>query len=318
MTKLEKLWLEQSRYNVRIRFKSQHPQDQSYWAKQYILGLVSELSEVLEEVDWKVHRNKLQSDHDIHNLGRELADVTKYVMCLWELYNFTPAQMLQFIEDKNAELEHKFQQEFGTYLAPDVDILISDIDGTLGDWRGAFINFLRKSGRITVPADAGKSMSIETDLGIPYPEYYKLKREFESTGGYKLLEPYMDAVKFIHQAADYGWDIRCYTARPGERYGRIWSDTKQWLDENDIGQFITELHIGGEERISKAYELQELGHRVLMLEDDPTLALRAASTGLHVILRDQPYNVGINHPNILRMDNFTRIDLKGNWPCTTL
>lgn len=310
MDKLQLLWAEQFRYNERIRSKSNHPNDKSFWAKQYILGLISELNEVLEEIDWKVHR-KLTTDQDRHNLGRELADLTKYTWCLWELFHFTPDEMLNFIAEKNTELEQKYKQEFGIgYLSPDVPVLIADIDGTLGDWRKAFASFIKDQTGLILPPDAATSMAIETDLGVPYPHYVALKKHFESNGGYKLLEPYRDAVLFIHQAADQGWDIRCWTARPGKRYGRIWSDTREWLDAHDIGQFITELHLGGEERIYQAGILAAKGHRVILLEDDPTLALRAASTGLHVLLRNQPYNVGLQHPNIIRVDNFNHIDLR--------
>lgn len=305
MHSLKKLWSDQIAYNQKIREK-ERTDDKEYWTKQYLLGIVSEVDEILQEINWKIHRRGHPTNQ--HNLARELADMTKYLWCLWELHGFSAQDMLQFVAEKSKELEQRHEQEFNYKLAPGAPVIITDIDGTIGDWRKAFIQWLNKNSnrpQDAVPIDAGKSMAIEMDLGIPYPEYLMYKERFETEGGYRLLKPYPDAKKFLDEKSYNGTEVIAYTARPAGQYGRIWSDTWDWILKHQLS--IKELCIGSEERISRACILMDLGHKVVMLEDDPSLALRAASTGVKVILRHQSYNVSVKHRNIIRILNFDEL-----------
>jgi hypothetical protein len=67
---------------------------------------------------------------------------------------------------------------------------------------------------------------------------------------------------------------------------------------------VSELRLGSEERIARACELLAAGHKVVMLEDDPSLALRAAHAGVAVLMRAHPYNAGVQHVNIIRVAEF--------------
>ena len=302
MDKLQELWERQIRYNKKIR-NMEHPDNKEYWTKQYILGVVSEVDEILQEINWKIHRRGHTTDR--YNLARELADVTKYVWCLWELHGFSSTEMLAFVEEKSLELEALHKQEFEYKPDVSVPIIITDIDGTIGDWRKAFIEWMVKQGKYPgeIPGDPSSGLAMEIDLKMPYPEYAALKEQFEAEGGYKLMKPYPDAVRCLQQANQSGVGIIAYTARPANRYSRIWADTWHWLQEYKIP--VDELHIGSEERILRACQLQACGNEVRMLEDNPAIAIRAAVAGIEVFLRNQPYNVGVSHNRIIRVDKFT-------------
>lgn len=303
MDKLHELWKEQIAYNEKIR-QIERANDKEYWSKQYLLGIVSEIDEILQEINWKIHRRGHPTNR--HNLARELADMTKYLWCLWELHGFTADDMLKFVEEKSNELKEQHRQDFEYKPMPGAPVIITDIDGTLGDWRKAFFDWTWEKKVAPLNYDAAKTMNIEIDLGLPYPKYLKLKEEFEAEGGYKLLEVYPDAKRYLDAKELQGVEIIAYTARPSTRYSRIWSDTWEWILKNKLA--IKELRIGSEERISRACQLLDEGHKVLMLEDDPSLALRAASTGVRVILRHQPYNVSVKHKNIVRILNFDEVN----------
>lgn len=293
---LEELWQQQKRYNLKIR-KLDNPDNLEYWTKQYLLGVVSEIDEVLQEVNWKIHRKGHTTDRT--NLARELADVTKYVWCLWELHGFSSQEMLDYIKNKSDELEHMYQQDFVPTIAPGSDVIICDIDGTIGDWRAAFIAWYCDLKGIPLLEDKSTSLAIEVDLGIDYLEYRDLKEKFESEGGYSYLVPYPDTVEYLNRCVANGSKIVYFTSRPAKRYTRIWMDTKKWLKEHNFPE--GQLYIGSEERVGFARTLQSQGCSVLMMEDDPTLALRAASSKIMVFLRDQPYNQGISHQYINRV-----------------
>jgi uncharacterized HAD superfamily protein len=191
--------------------------------------------------------------------------------------------------------------------------LISDVDGTIGDWRKAFRDWVSETHDTIMLEDKSTSFAMETSLGIPFSQYMPLKEEFESCGGYTKLEPYPDAVDLIKRAMLLGIDIILYTSRPAKRYKRIWSDTWTWLESIGLKTCIAELKIGSEERISRACEFQSSGHVVALLEDDPGLALRAANAGILVFLRSHRYNAGIAHKNIMRMEKFNTEILNQFW-----
>lgn len=301
----EDLWQKQRAYNKKIR-DLEHTNNKEYWTKQYLLGIVSEIDEVLQQVNWKIHRKGKPTDR--YNLGRELADITKYVWSLWELHDFTYSDMLEYVKEKTEELHLQWLQDFVWKIEPDCKVIITDIDGTLGDWRSAFINWLNEQKPETViPQDAGKNMAIEIDIGIPYPEYMLWKEKFEAEGGYRLLEPYPDTKDFLKTCSESGIKIIAYTSRPADRYSRIWTDSWYWITKHEIS--VDELRIGSEERIARACSLRDQGHKVVMLEDDPSLALRAASTNITVFLRNQTYNEGVSHPNICRIDSFNELEI---------
>ena len=293
---LEKLWEQQKQYNLKIR-QFDNPDNLEYWTKQYLLGVVSEVDEVLQEINWKIHRRGHSTDRV--NLARELADVTKYVWCLWELHGFSSDDMLDYVQSKSNELEHMYKQDFVPSIPPGSNVIISDIDGTIGDWRAAFIAWYCDLKKIPLLLDKSSSLAIEVDLGIDYLEYRDLKEKFESEGGYNYMTPYPDVAEYLNRQVAAGTKIVYFTSRPAKRYGRIWMDTKNWLGENHFPE--GQLYIGSEERVGFARTLQAQGCNVTMLEDDPTLALRAAASKIRVYLRDQPYNMGIYHEYIDRV-----------------
>lgn len=295
-----KLWEAQIAYNKKIR-QLEHPDNKEYWTKQYLLGIVSEIDEVLQEINWKIHRRGHTTDRN--NLGRELADMTKYIWCLWELHGFSEGDMYDFIHDKTEELEAQHSQDFVYQIPPKADVVITDIDGTIGDWRNAFRKWTMEEFNFVQLDDPSTVMSIDVDLKLEFPTYYEMKEKFEAEGGYRLLQPYPGIEGLFNKLKNEGTQVVVYTARPADRYSRIWSDTWHWLKDHKL--YFTDLRIGSDERISQACRLQKAGHAVVMLEDDPSLALRAASSNIIVLLRSHPYNEGVEHKNIQRVSEFT-------------
>lgn len=298
---LAKVWREQVAYNLKVR-KVEHPENYEYWMKQYLLGAISEVNEILQEINWKIHRRGKPLNKN--NLAMELADLTKFVLSMWEWSGFTPEQMLEFVSDKNEELASQWKQDFEFAIPPNSNVLICDIDGTIGNWRKAFQSWLEKND-IPSDYDTTENLSMEIDIKLPYKIYHGLKEKFEAEGGYSDLPVYEDGVDVVRFLTTQQSVIAIsYTARPASTISRIWLDTWKWFDKVGLGQSISELRIGSESRINRAVELREQGHQVIMLEDDPSLALRAANAGLQVVMRSQNYNSGIVHPNITRTSLF--------------
>ena len=297
MITFDKIYQQQRQYNRKIRLSEQ--QSNERWTETYILGLVSEMNEILDVMRWKRHRKNPIKKLDVTNLGFELADLTKYILSMWELWGFSADEVLSFVKDKSDILDEMYRQEFEVIPSNRL-IVITDIDGTLGDWRKTFINWAHSAHGIIPIQDASTSLLLDSDLLMRYVDYYELKEEFESSGQYQYILLYPDAVNFLQWLKDeFNAYIIAHTARPSQKYHRIWGDTWEWITANRLP--IDQLRIGSEARLLLADTIG--GNDVLMLEDDPGLILRAAYGGIRVIARKHPYNDGVQHEKISLVGN---------------
>lgn len=287
---LQQIWKQQQSYNAAVRLLQP---DVKVWNEMFVLGMVNELSEVLQELNFKRHRRYTEKVRR-ENVARELADLTKYVICLWQESGFSEEEMLQAVWDKGEELDVKLRTEFN--IPKGCNVIVSDLDGTVADFRGGLRKFLGASD------DQAHTLSYDLDNNIPFPDYDRLKTEFEASGGYGRLPAYPDAVELLRGEQQRGTKLFFTTARPVDRFQRIWNDTRQWLSDQGIEP--EHLLFVSEERIFEMLRLEENGNKVLLLEDNATIALRAASSGKRVWLRKQPYNEKLSHPNIEMWDSF--------------
>jgi phosphoglycolate phosphatase-like HAD superfamily hydrolase len=303
---LKEIWDGQREYNNIIR--NSRPLSYEEWMEKYLLGTVSEMNEVLDEMSWKVHRRGKKINRT--NLARELADLTKYVFSLWEWSGFSHEDLLHFVHQKNTEMMLQWSQDFAADLPEYSKIVITDIDGTLADYRKGFVDWLQNTHGEDLPEDSASSLAMEIDLGLSYPKYVTYKEEFEAGGGYATLPSYPEVKQVFSDLHASGIKLLAYTARPAQSHSRIWSDTWQWMKDVEIAGYFRELRIGREQRIARACELQAQGHQVVMLEDEPDTALRAAHAGIIVFLREQPYNQGIQHDNIIAVHRLSTVHIQ--------
>jgi NTP pyrophosphatase (non-canonical NTP hydrolase) len=297
----QKNWSNQDNYNLLIKAQ-QGNDDPQFWTTQYCLGLIGEIDELLREINWKKHRKDQHLEVNHENIAMELADLTKYVMSLWQVWGFTLNEMNDYVALKSRILVQLRKQE---YRVPSKDkiVVICDIDGTLADWRTSFIDWLVTIGVTPETKDPVSSMMLDIDLLMRYSDYYELKERFESSGGYRDLLPYHDAVQWIQDNRDKMYLI-VTTARPDNVYHRIWADTWIWLDSLNI--VPDELHIAHEPRILMANNLNS-DHKVILIDDNPGILIRAANNGIKTYCRWQPYNNNLLHKNLQTIKNFDEI-----------
>lgn len=261
---------------------------------------------MLREVKWKEHRNA-EVLEDRRNLGLELADLTKYVFSLWQLHGYTLREAMDMTLTKSLMLEAQYTMDFSLPPSAGTPILIADIDGTLGDYRKAFKDWLGTVAGYTVDEEEAKSLLFDLDNSMEYPNYYSLKEEFEKSGGYSTLPPYWDAVELVEDLRrELGVLVVVYTARPAGRYKYIWLDTYHWLMNHGINPW--QLHMGEEERVLQAVKLRDNGNPVVMLEDNPTLIRRASRSGIPVFGRSHYYNMElVDTPNVTMVPDYVNL-----------
>lgn len=271
---LNRVWDQQQRYNLQVMQRQQRSSGD--WAQTYVLGIVSELGELLTAMKWKQH--KLENIEDFGpNMDEELTDITKYIFSLWQLLGFDPHQMLNKIEEKSLFLDKMFQQDFDPSLGD--RIVIFDVDGVLADLDGSLVPFMKEK--------LGDKPLLESDIhvdiahGWDFERYREAKNLFEATGGYRTLEPLYHLYNLFMYLYGADFNIVTFTARPVNVFRKIKHDTVQWFLK--YGVLPDVIKFGRDERISYAVQLQKLGKTVVLVDDNDTTLTRAATAGIPTI-----------------------------------
>jgi hypothetical protein len=282
---LDEIWDKQQSYNTLIM--NQTRKNSSEWMINYILGATSELSELLQQTNWR--NNPIHAvDEFGPNVSEELADITKYVFSLWQLMGFTPLDMLQAMDLKGDILNQLMYQETRSTLR-ERSILMLDLDGVIADFRQGFMEWISATRWADILTLKEEEIGLHMDInnGWDYRAYNQAKIEFEREGGYSLLPSIRTMKMAVNTLRRIGWYIIVYTARPYTTYKRIWGDTWLWLKDKEIE--VDELHFGYDERVVTASQLSELNH-VVAIDDDPTLIRRYVGCNIPIFVYPQPYN----------------------------
>jgi phosphoribosyl-ATP pyrophosphohydrolase len=81
------------------------------WNKEYILALIAEATEVLNEVDWKMHKNMEMPIDARDRLLEESIDVMKFLLGLMIVNGFTCDDIYQKFISKSLAVVKKFENE---------------------------------------------------------------------------------------------------------------------------------------------------------------------------------------------------------------
>ena len=288
---LKTIWKEQEEYNKQI-FQLQggnfSDRERNEWAKNYLLGMISEVDEVLNTMNWKRHKQGTSEVKNRNALAFELADLTKYIICLWQNFGFSDRDMLNAVASKTDFMNFMFHQEFSE-MPRDENILIVDIDNCLVDWEKSFAEWVEKTtGEKVAPVETphfANFVAFEQKYKISFESYSQLKDQFEMSGQYRTADPLMRNIMSINY---YEGRKIIFTARPKMKFKNIAIDTYEWLIMNRV--YFSELHFGYSERIEYAIQLSNNGNRVTAIDDNPELISRLSQAGIPVIAIRQPYN----------------------------
>jgi len=191
------------------------------WTKEYILYILSECNDLLEQLDWKTHwsTNSVLIES---NVGIEIIDIQKFVWGLAKIWNIDLDKFNEMYDLKTAAVRSKWSQENLLTALRECDrSCIIDIDGVLTPYPEYFISWVKKN----YNEDIDKNNIVRW-------EYYKhLYRE----SGDKANAPFFsDSREALRKLAQIGYTIVLLTNRPASKYKRIYSDTLKWLQGSQI------------------------------------------------------------------------------------
>lgn len=237
------------------------------WTKEYVLALLKECSEVLDNINWKTHR---KDDHDVieSNIIEELVDVQKYLVNIVQLWGYSSEDFYNEFVRKSDVVESRWKLEHQLDLLEDKNVVALDLDGVLCKYHEYMLRYVNwELGTVF------KSY-LEMKRDCPVDLYERLKDKYRREGA-KLNIPINDNAKeFCESLKKMGYTIIILTARPYKKYTRIFADTIEWLKKKEIKYdgiiFSGEKHL---EVIKKFPNLK------FIVEDDSTAANTIAKMG---------------------------------------
>lgn len=123
-------------------------------------------------------------------------------------------------------------------------IVALDVDGTLADYHGHFIEFALKWMRVysswdkvqAVIRQFNESQDLADALNVDKATYRTIKLAYRQ-GGQKRFQPTMGPVASLFKALHVlGCDIWITTTRPYNRFDSTDPDTREWLEHHTWGQ----------------------------------------------------------------------------------
>ncbi len=238
-------------------------------SRHLALGLYEEAAELARAiVRFKVHILKKPPVEKSEVIG-EAADVIKYAMAIAQLHGATAGEMFNEIMRKTAVVDDRANGE-RLELTLDTNVILVDMDGCIANL--APLNEKLKA----AGSDAMRHVArIEEEI----------KAEFRSSGGFRHLPVIDGAREGMARLKELGYKLVIITARPYQRYKRLYADTMEWLKEHGIeydlilfqrdkAEAIAEyIHPAKplcfiEDRVKHAFEITAAGVPVLLFGDN--------------------------------------------------
>lgn len=182
-------------------------------------------------------------------------------------------------------------------------VVALDIDGTLGDYHGHFLDFATKFFGRPFPAShaINPGLRLWEFMGIEVHEYRAAKLAYRQ-GGWKRWMPAYDGADYLtEKLRRAGAEIWITTTRPYLRLDNIDPDTREWLRRNGIEY---DAVIFGDDKYKELVRQVGRGRVVAVFDDLPECLEQANVMQLQKIwMRDQPYNAHFNPRWADRVDN---------------
>jgi len=227
MDEIEKLYQEQADFTANILngfgldLANIEEKDKVKWTKEYVLSIVKELTEILDNLDWKPHRKQQNEILSTANILEEFVDVQKFVWGLMALWGIDYDAFSDAYEKKSWVVRERLRQERTTLKKP---IMFIDLDGVLCKYPDSFFQWCDKHLPNLKHLDKKKNP-------IAWEE---AKHQYRLNGGKQEALVEENAVDFLKRMKEKGWSIAIYTYRPVTLYKNIEYDTLFWLNEHKM------------------------------------------------------------------------------------
>lgn len=172
-----------------------------------------------------------------------------------------------------------------------------DIDGVLNDYPDCWLRYINT---YNTPGKIFHNL-VQAKNEIPYEVYRNLKRQYRELGEAKTFREGADV---FMGALLQKYKVILITARPFYKFPKLYSQTQEWLKENNIPY---DYLISSKEKHVEV--IRQFPHLKFMIEDNRYIANLVAKWGYKVFLFDNVYNQGDILPNVTRVHSFEEIHI---------
>lgn len=231
----ERVWDDQASFNRLLRPAPTTETEMIQQAQLFVLGMTSELHELLRLFQWKPHRRDDKPNNPAHRRD-ELADVFKYFLSLCQACGLAPSELLDAYWLKSAVVRQRYQEEWLSHL--DRPCAVVDIDQVICNYVDGLCDWIQENwGSVRavnlMKARSGMWINAGT-LGITEEEWKDLKHNFRVSSAKQTLPIFADARPFLDALRRRNLQIILLTSRPIDRYPNLYADTLAWLTNNQL------------------------------------------------------------------------------------
>lgn len=286
--------------------------DKEKFIRDLIIHLNVETSEVLNEINWKMHRRELKTINR-DKLLHEMVDVIKYALSLPSSYGFSAKEIENVFMEKSIIVEKKFQQEIINKDFSEADKLIGiDIDGVLADYVETFYKYVKRNLKVKIDYNYNEIKSLDLYkefakiFNVDEEKIKELKHKYRMSDEKKYMDFFEDSDRFIDALKGMGYRIILLSSRPINDYPNMFYNTIYSLNRNKInfdGIYFSEEK---EKEILKRFSNIEF-----FVEDNYENALKISKLGKKVFLLKRSYNKKNKIPeNIIPVEDYGQIIFK--------
>jgi len=279
------VWDDQREFNSLLRQPPTTFEERTALTKEFTLHLISECAELLNASGtWKIHHKANQLE-DHARMHCELIDIFKYWMSICQVWNTTPADLMDAYWWKSAAVRQRWAEQWIHQL--DRPFVVLDLDNVLCDYVQGFCDWCAVHRPGIVSAEtldrvraSREWLSAET-MGLDYQTWAALKHEFRVSGGKRTLPLMPGAKDFVDWCRERHWAVVVLTSRPIDRYPSLYADTVDWVARHHL---VVDFIWWGTNKRSKLLEREgtakTLSHVQFVVDDDPEFVEQYASLKL--------------------------------------
>lgn len=168
-----------------------------------------------------------------------------------------------------------------------------DIDGTLGDYHGHFLQFAEQwYGReMPDPGQINPGLPLHKFMCTSKATYRQCKLAYRQGGLERSMPVYDGANELCGSIRAAGAELWLCTTRPYLKLDSQSVNTRHWLRRHKI-QYDALIY--GERKYIDLARIVGVRRVAAVLDDLPEMIIQADSLGMWTMLRDQPYNKHLN------------------------
>lgn len=183
--------------------------------------------------------------------------------------------------------------------------ILTDFDGVLGEWVGAFEDWLEETHDVVMEPEQPGIYKVEHRIdGFTTVEAIDLVYEFNRTEYIRNLKPFRDSQEYVAKLRERGYTFHCITAiedRP-DIYERRWQNLKDLF-----GDAVDELTLTGSmpNKIHHLTKYRDTGR--FWIEDSIANAKDGHELGLETLLVKHGHTVDFEHDDIHGVETWAEI-----------